>query len=57
MPGFHHEKHDMTRVDIATGMAFDEFVAALEKAVPLFDRATMQRIVARAATGTTSAPP
>jgi uncharacterized protein (DUF302 family) len=47
MSGFHHEKHDMTRVDIATGMAFDEFVAALEKAVPLFDRATMQRIVAQ----------
>lgn len=47
MSGFHHEKHDMTRVDIATGMAFDEFVAALEKAVPLFDRPTMQRIVAQ----------
>ena len=47
MPGFHHEKPDMTRVDIATGMAFDEFVPALEKAVPLFDRATMQRIVAQ----------
>ena len=47
MTGFHQEKHDMTRVDIATGMAFDEFVAALEKAAPPFDRPAMQRIVAQ----------
>ena len=36
----------MTRVDIATGVPFDEFVAALERAAPPFDRAPMQRIVA-----------
>jgi hypothetical protein len=36
----------MTRVDIATGIAFDEFVAALETAAPPFDRATVERIVA-----------
>jgi uncharacterized protein (DUF302 family) len=47
MSGFHHEKHDMTRVDITTGMAYDEFVVALEKAAPPFDRPAMQRIVAR----------
>ena len=47
MTGFHHEKHDMTRVDIATGMAFDEFVAALEKAVPPFSAPAIQRIVAQ----------
>ncbi len=47
MTGFHHEKHDMTRVDIATGMAFDEFVAALEKAAPPFDGPAIQRIVAQ----------
>jgi uncharacterized protein (DUF302 family) len=44
---FHHEKHDMTRVDIATGLAFDEFVAALEKAAPPFDRPALQQIVAQ----------
>jgi hypothetical protein len=34
MTGFHCEQHSMTRVDIATGVAFDEFVAAFEKAAP-----------------------
>jgi len=45
MTGFHREQHAMTRFDIATGVAFDEFVTAFEKAAPPFDRATMQRIV------------
>lgn len=36
----------MTRIEIATGMAFDEFVAAFEKAAPSFDRRTVERIVA-----------
>lgn len=36
----------MTRVDIATGVPFDEFVAAFEEAAPPFDRATMRQIVA-----------
>jgi uncharacterized protein (DUF302 family) len=46
MTGFHREQHAMTRIDISTGVPFDEFVAALEKAAPPFDRAPMQRIVA-----------
>ena len=46
MTGFHREQHAMTRVDIATGMAFDEFVAAFEKAAPPFDEAPIQRIIA-----------
>ena len=29
MTGFHREQHVMPRVEIATGMPFDEFVAKL----------------------------
>ena len=29
MTGFHREQHNMTRVDVATGVGFDEFVAKL----------------------------
>jgi uncharacterized protein (DUF302 family) len=36
----------MARIDIDTGIAFDEFVAALETAAPPFDRATVEQIVA-----------
>ncbi|HZE17323.1 MAG TPA: DUF302 domain-containing protein, partial [Mycobacterium sp.] len=36
----------MTRIDIATGVAFDEFVAAFEEAAPPFDPAPVQRILA-----------
>jgi uncharacterized protein (DUF302 family) len=46
MSDFHHEQHAMTRVDIATGVAFDSFVAAFERAAPPFDRAAVERIVA-----------
>jgi uncharacterized protein (DUF302 family) len=46
MTGFHHEQHAMTRVDISTGVAFDEFVAAFEKATPPFDLPATERIVA-----------
>jgi uncharacterized protein (DUF302 family) len=46
MTGFHREEHVMTRVDVATGIPFDEFVAKLEKAAPPLDRAAMDRIVA-----------
>jgi uncharacterized protein (DUF302 family) len=42
----HRENHLMTRVDITTGMAFDEFVAALEKAAPPVDLEVTQRIAA-----------
>jgi hypothetical protein len=37
----------MTRVDIATGMAFDDFRAAFERAAPAVDLAATQQIVAR----------
>ena len=46
MTGFHREQHVMTRVEIATGMPFDEFVAKLEEAAPPVDRAAMERIIA-----------
>ena len=46
MTGFHCEQHSMTRVDIATGVVFDEFVAAFEEAAPPFDPAPVQRILA-----------
>ena len=55
---FHREQHDMTRVDIATGMPFDQFIAALEKAAPPVDRAAFAQIVAvRRRLGRRSAPP
>ena len=41
---FHREQHEMTRVDIATGMPFDQFVDALEKAAPPVDRAAFAKI-------------
>jgi uncharacterized protein (DUF302 family) len=41
---FHRERHEMTRVDIATGMPFDKFVAALEQAAPPVDRAAFAKI-------------
>ena len=41
---FHREQHEMIRVDIATGVPFDQFVAALEKAAPPVDRAAFAKI-------------
>jgi hypothetical protein len=41
---FHREQHEMTRVDVATGVPFDQFVAALEKAAPPVDRAVFAEI-------------
>jgi len=35
----------MTRVDVFTGVGFDEFLTAFEAAVPAFDPAPVQRIV------------
>jgi uncharacterized protein (DUF302 family) len=46
MVGFLSEQHTMTRVDIATGVPFDEFVAKLEEAAPPLDREAMERIAA-----------
>jgi hypothetical protein len=39
--------HSMTRVDVSTGMPFDEFRAAFEKAAPPFDFETTYRIIAQ----------
>lgn len=41
---FHREQHDMTRVDISTGVPFDQFVAALEEAAPPVDRPAFAKI-------------
>jgi hypothetical protein len=46
MTGSHREHHSMTRVDVATGIPFDEFINAFEKAAPPIDRAAMERIAA-----------
>ena len=46
MTGSHREQHAMTRVDVATGIPFDEFINAFEKAAPPMDQAAMERIVA-----------
>jgi Domain of unknown function DUF302 len=39
--------HTMNRIDIATGVEFDKFKAAFEKAAPPFDRATIREITER----------
>ena len=47
--GFRRESHDMTRIDVETGIPFEDFIAALEKAAPPVDRTALERI--RAAGG------
>jgi uncharacterized protein (DUF302 family) len=37
--------HTMTRVDVYTGVEFDDFLTAFEAAAPPYDAAAMQRIV------------
>ena len=44
---FNVVSHAMNRIDIATGMKFDEFKAAFEQAAPRFDPTTVQAIVER----------
>jgi len=39
--------HPMNRIDVATGVEFDEFRTAFEKAAPPFDRASVQGIIER----------
>jgi hypothetical protein len=39
--------HTMNRIDIATGVEYDEFVAAFEEVAPPFDPATVAGIVER----------
>ncbi len=46
MTGSRREQHGMTRVDVATGIPFDEFINAFEKAAPPIDRAAIERIAA-----------
>jgi hypothetical protein len=43
---FHREPHGMTRIDIATGIPFDTFTAALEEAAPPIDQGALERIKA-----------
>ncbi|WP_293004103.1 DUF302 domain-containing protein [Mycobacterium sp.] len=43
---FHREPHGMTRVDINTGIPFEQFIAALEEAAPPVDQTALQRIAA-----------
>ena len=45
MTRFHRHEHSMTRVDIDTGVGFDEFLTAFEAAAPRYDPVPMQRIV------------
>ena len=45
MTRFHRHDHSMTRVDVFTGVGFDEFLTAFEAAAPRYDRVPMQRIV------------
>jgi hypothetical protein len=45
MTTFESHDHTMTRVDVATGMAFDEFRAAFEAAAPKADVAAAYRII------------
>ncbi len=44
--GFHREQHGMTRIDIDTGIPFEQFIAAFEKAAPPVDPAALERVVA-----------
>ncbi len=43
----HVVAHTMNRIDIFTGLEFDGFIAAFEKAAPPFDAAAVQAIVER----------
>jgi uncharacterized protein (DUF302 family) len=45
MTQVHRHDHSMTRVDVLTGVEFDEFLRAFEAAAPSFDPVPMQRIV------------
>lgn len=41
----HRHDHSMTRVDVFTGIGFDEFLTAFEGAAPPYDATAMHRIV------------
>jgi Domain of unknown function DUF302 len=42
--------HTMNRIDVSTGVGYDEFVAAFEKVAPPFDPASVAEIVQRGGT-------
>ena len=42
--------HTLNRIDIATGVEFDEFIQAFEKAAPNFDRESVRRLVEKGGT-------
>ena len=42
---FRSQPHSMTRLDISTGMPFDEFRAAFESAAPAWDATAVLRII------------
>ena len=42
--------HTMNRIDISTGVEFDDFIAAFEEAAPPFDQETVQQIADRRGT-------
>ena len=44
---FHVVPHTMNRIDVCTGVEFDEFRAAFEKAAPPFDPVTVREIADR----------
>ena len=48
--------HRMTRVDIFTGVGFDDFITAFETAAPRYDPVPMQRIVESGGTWEDVAP-
>ena len=43
-------QHSMNRIDISTGVEFEEFKSAFEKAAPPFDPATVREIAERGGT-------
>ena len=45
MTRFNAHEHSMMRVDVFTGVGFDEFLTAFEAAAPPFDPVPMERIV------------
>lgn len=39
--------HSLNRIDVATGVEFDEFIAAFEAAAPVVDRGVLDEIASR----------
>ena len=56
MTGFHREPHTMTRIDISTGVPFDEFAAASSRRRRRSTPPPIEQITERDGTGTTFLP-